>query len=149
MREGRALLSDILNGAPPHRDVIERAIEEFDRTGISDPLLTDDLVEAMTEIEPHDDVCRSASLPLTADREIAVAGAWYEMFPRSQSPTQGRHGTFQDCIDRLPDIAALGFDVVYFPPIHPIGLSNRKGRNNATTAQPLSLIHISEPTRPY
>lgn len=143
LREGRALLSDILNGAPPHRSVIERCIEEFDRTGISDPLLTDDLVEAMTEIEPHDDVCRSASFTLTADREIAIAGAWYEMFPRSQSPAAGRHGTFQDCIDRLPDIAELGFDVIYFPPIHPIGMTNRKGRNNATTSLP------GDPGSPY
>jgi starch synthase (maltosyl-transferring) len=143
LREGRALLSDALNGAPSHRTVIERACAEFDRTGISDPLLEEELARAMADLEPGDDVCRSASFPLTADREIAVAGAWYELFPRSPSPEPGRHGTFRDCIARVPDIAALGFDVIYVPPIHPIGRTNRKGRNNATTAQP------GDPGSPY
>ena len=55
-----------------------------------------------------------------ADRPRARYGAWYEMIPRSQSKVAGRHGTFKDCIARLPDVAAMGFDVVYFTPIHPI-----------------------------
>jgi starch synthase (maltosyl-transferring) len=58
------------------------------------------------------------------------------MVPRSQGRTPGRHGTFDDCIARLPEIAELGFDVVYFPPIHPIGRANRKGRNNQLLAGP-------------
>jgi starch synthase (maltosyl-transferring) len=58
------------------------------------------------------------------------------MVPRSQSRTPGRHGTFDDCIARIPDIAGLGFDVVYLTPIHPIGRSNRKGRNNGLRAAP-------------
>ena len=68
-----------------------------------------------------------------ADRPRARHGAWYEMVPRSQGKTPGQHGTFQDCIARLPDIAAMGFDVIYLTPIHPIGQTNRKGRNNAVT----------------
>ena len=56
------------------------------------------------------------------------------MVPRSQGRTPGRHGTFRDSIDRLPDVAAMGFDVVYLTPIHPIGTTNRKGRNNAVAA---------------
>jgi starch synthase (maltosyl-transferring) len=56
--------------------------------------------------------------------------AWYEFFPRSASLESGKHGTFQDCIRLLPRIAAMGFDVLYFPPIHPIGKVNRKGKNN-------------------
>jgi starch synthase (maltosyl-transferring) len=56
--------------------------------------------------------------------------AWYEFFPRSSSLEVGKHGTFQDCIRLLPRVAAMGFDVLYFPPIHPIGKINRKGRNN-------------------
>jgi starch synthase (maltosyl-transferring) len=63
--------------------------------------------------------------------------------PRSQSKIQGRHGTFKDCIARLPDVAAMGFDVVYLTPIHPIGLTNRKGRNNAVTAA------VDDPGSPY
>ncbi|RMF92880.1 MAG: alpha-1,4-glucan--maltose-1-phosphate maltosyltransferase, partial [Nitrospinota bacterium] len=61
---------------------------------------------------------------------------WYELFPRSCSPEAGRHGTFRDCERLLPEIARMGFDVLYFPPIHPIGQTNRKGKNNAPVAQP-------------
>ncbi|MCB2030160.1 MAG: DUF3416 domain-containing protein, partial [Rhodoferax sp.] len=66
-------------------------------------------------------------LPLVADRERARFSSWYELFPRSSSPTPGRHGTFKDVVARLPAIAAMGFDVLYFPPIHPIGREQRKG----------------------
>jgi starch synthase (maltosyl-transferring) len=69
-----------------------------------------------------------------ADRPARRNGAWYEMVPRSQGVHPGQHGTFKDCIARLPDVAAMGFDVVYLTPIHPIGRTNRKGRNNAVTA---------------
>lgn len=69
-------------------------------------------------------------LPLVVDRPKAVFGAWYELFPRSQGTNSYHSGTFQDCIKRLPAIKEMGFDVLYLPPIHPIGLTNRKGRNN-------------------
>ncbi len=72
----------------------------------------------------------------TVDRERAGFGAWYEMFPRSTSPEPDRHGTLKDCAERLTYVAAMGFDVVYLPPIHPIGTSFRKGRNNALKAGP-------------
>lgn len=75
-------------------------------------------------------------LPLWVDRERARFSAWYELFPRSASPIEGRHGTLHDVIERLPEIAAMGFDVVYLPPIHPIGRAFRKGKNNAVTAEP-------------
>jgi starch synthase (maltosyl-transferring) len=68
------------------------------------------------------------------DREKAGFSAWYEMFPHSASPVPGQHGTFKDCEARLPYIAELGFDVLYLPPIHPIGITNRKGKNNTITA---------------
>ena len=58
------------------------------------------------------------------------------MVPRSRSAIPGKHGTFDDCINRLPEIAALGFDVLYFTPIHPIGRTNRKGRNNSLRCEP-------------
>lgn len=74
--------------------------------------------------------------PLVVDRERARFSAWYEMFPRSASPEPGRHGTLRDCEARLPYIAKMGFDVLYFPPIHPIGRINRKGANNALVAGP-------------
>ena len=75
-------------------------------------------------------------LAIVVDRERARFGAWYELFPRSTSPVPGRHGTFQDVEARLPYVAEMGFDVLYLPPIHPIGVSFRKGRNNSTTAGP-------------
>jgi starch synthase (maltosyl-transferring) len=75
-------------------------------------------------------------LPVTVDRERARFSTWYELFPRSTSPEPGKHGTFKDCEAWLPHIASMGFDVLYFPPIHPIGKAFRKGKNNATVAEP-------------
>jgi starch synthase (maltosyl-transferring) len=76
------------------------------------------------------------TLAVVVDRERARFSAWYEMFPRSCAPIPGHHGTLADCLQRLPYVAALGFDVVYLPPIHPIGRTHRKGKNNAVTAGP-------------
>ncbi|MEP6702916.1 MAG: maltotransferase domain-containing protein, partial [Betaproteobacteria bacterium] len=73
-------------------------------------------------------------LPLVADRERARFSAWYELFPRSAAAEPERHGTFADVEARLPYVAGLGFDVLYFPPIHPIGRDKRKGPNNALVA---------------
>ncbi len=75
-------------------------------------------------------------LAVMVDRDRARFSAWYEMFPRSSSPQPGRPGTLQDCTKRLDYVAAMGFDVLYLPPIHPIGRVNRKGKNNAETALP-------------
>jgi starch synthase (maltosyl-transferring) len=68
------------------------------------------------------------------DRQRARFAAWYELFPRSTSPMPGRHGTFKDLEARLPYVASMNFDVLYLPPIHPIGRCFRKGRNNSTAA---------------
>jgi starch synthase (maltosyl-transferring) len=73
-------------------------------------------------------------LTVTSDPEYARFSAWYELFPRSCSPEPGVHGTFKDCEARLPYVASMGFDVLYLPPIHPIGRAHRKGKNNTTTA---------------
>ncbi len=73
----------------------------------------------------------SQEIALEVDRERARFGAWYELFPRSTSPKAGRHGTFRDVEARLPYVAELGFDVLYLPPIHPIGREKRKGKNNS------------------
>ncbi|MDE1182078.1 maltotransferase domain-containing protein [Paraburkholderia sp.] len=72
------------------------------------------------------------------DAERAAAGfaSWYEIFPRSMSDDESRHGTFADVTTKMPRICEMGFDVLYFPPIHPIGVANRKGRNNTLTALP-------------
>ncbi len=69
------------------------------------------------------------------DRKKARFSTWYEFFPRSASEHEGVHGTFNDCHRLLPRVAQMGFDTLYFPPIHPIGEVNRKGKNNTTVAQ--------------
>jgi starch synthase (maltosyl-transferring) len=74
-------------------------------------------------------------LRVTVDRERARYSAWYELFPRSTSSEPGKHGTFRDVEKRLDYVAGLGFDVLYLPPIHPIGHSFRKGKNNSVTAE--------------
>ena len=73
-------------------------------------------------------------LRVVVDRERARFSSWYEMFPRSCSPVPGKHGTFADAESQLDYIAGMGFDVLYLPPIHPIGQSFRKGKNNSVTA---------------
>lgn len=76
----------------------------------------------------------SKTLQVYVDRKKANFSTWYEFFPRSASPQYDTHGTFKDCENLLPRIADMGFDVLYFPPIHPIGEVNRKGKNNVTNA---------------
>jgi starch synthase (maltosyl-transferring) len=73
---------------------------------------------------------------VVVDRPAALIGAWYEFFPRSAQGRSDRGSTFRDCLPRVDDIKAMGFDVIYFPPIHPIGHTNRKGRNNSITCEP-------------
>ena len=78
---------------------------------------------------------KSLELKVYVDRQKALFSTWYEFFPRSASQEDGKHGTFKDCERLLPRVATMGFDTLYFPPIHPIGEVNRKGKNNATNAQ--------------
>lgn len=80
---------------------------------------------------------------VTVDRVQARTAAWYEFFPRSAEGRGDQGSTFRDCLPRVDDAKAMGFDVIYFPPIHPIGFANRKGRNNSVTSEP------GEPGVPY
>jgi starch synthase (maltosyl-transferring) len=99
--------------------------------------LSDDLALIMAR---YPDRSRSTTydriLEVSVDRELARFGAWYEFFPRSAATGPGRKGTFRDAEERLAEIARMGFDVVYLPPIHPIGRTNRKGANNRLAAGP-------------
>ncbi|MDF1504662.1 alpha-1,4-glucan--maltose-1-phosphate maltosyltransferase [Roseisolibacter sp. H3M3-2] len=97
----------------------------------------DELAALMaTHAPPSDLTTYERELPLLVERPSAAFASWYEFFPRSTSPEPGRHGTFADAEAWLPRIAELGFDVVYLPPIHPIGHTFRKGRNNTLTPEP-------------
>jgi starch synthase (maltosyl-transferring) len=99
--------------------------------------VAEELGQVVTAADPRKDAeWFERMLRVTVDPVLAGCGAWYELFPRSQSPEPGRHGTLRDVIRRLPELAELGFDVLYLPPIHPIGRSHRKGKNNAPTAGP-------------
>src|SRR5215510_11398001 len=97
--------------------------------------LDDGLAELM---EKYSDrrwaVTYDKQLRVNVERAKARFSTWYELFPRSFASTPGAHGTLRDCIDRLPYVAGMGFDVLYLPPIHPIGRSFRKGRNNTLEA---------------
>lgn len=94
------------------------------------------LADMQGPLVPEDRVRFEHASEVLVERELARFSAWYELFPRSQAKEPGRHGTFADVEERFPELAALGFDVVYLPPIHPIGETHRKGRNNARTASP-------------
>jgi len=131
--EGRRLLTGMKPAKLEDSRTLEDAREERDPQRRLEKLLSPQLAAAARKGQQAD-LARSPSQPLVADRSVARAGAWYEMVPRSQGKVPGRHGTFRDCIERLPEIARLGFDVLYLTPIHPIGSTNRKGRNNALKA---------------
>lgn len=135
-QEGHELLIDLMPEDEAAKLVVESAAHKFVSTKDPAILLDDVLAAAMEKTEVRPDLTRSQIIPVLVERERARAGAWYEMVPRSQGRVPGQHGTFNDCIARIPEIADLGFDVLYLPPIHPIGHTNRKGRNNALTAAP-------------
>ena len=105
--------------------------------------------QVLTAAPLRDFVSPSATYTLAVDRPLALYGSWYEFFPRSEGavrdPDTGQwtSGTLRTAADRLPAIAEMGFDVVYLTPIHPIGTTNRKGRNNTLTAEP------GDPGSPY
>jgi len=126
-------------GATDDAEALKRAATRLQRPGPDAATLavSAELDALMTA---HPDRRRGAAaseeFELLAARERARHGAWYELFPRSASPDPKRHGTLRDVAALVPDIAELGFDVLYLPPIHPIGRTSRKGANNTTTAGP-------------
>jgi len=140
--EGAELLRrTLVRAAGADRKRLEARLADFERAESAAQrariLLDDETAELMETYPDRSAATRyDRELEVVVDRPLACFAAWYEMFPRSQGRVPGRHGTFKDCIDRLPDIAAMGFDVIYLPPVHPIGRSFRKGKNNALAAGP-------------
>ncbi|MBU6507335.1 MAG: DUF3416 domain-containing protein [Alphaproteobacteria bacterium] len=132
--EGVALLAEAVHDADGSgRTTIEAALASAQRDAATavDLFLAPALEVAMAKWGPRRHVTRlEPARPLVVDRAEARFAAWYEMFPRSQGTVPGKSANFADCIARLDDVAAMGFDTIYLPPIHPIGLTNRKGRNN-------------------
>ncbi|MDY8107892.1 alpha-1,4-glucan--maltose-1-phosphate maltosyltransferase [Fulvimarina sp. 2208YS6-2-32] len=113
---------------------LEKAAEKGDATAQYSLMMHEDTIALLDAAGHRTNLSRfPGDIPVWVDRRAAAFSAWYEIFPRSQSGTTDRHGTFDDVIARLPDIQEMGFDVLYFPPIHPIGKTNRKGKNNTLT----------------
>ena len=145
--------SELLEGA----DLIENVVSGFSRTDDNHRLLEiadilrsnrpqaervaaarEPQLRAMMDARPDRSTSTTyeRTLRVTVDPVRALYGAWYEMFPRSYTPDPSRSATFREAEARLPEIAAMGFDVLYLPPIHPIGRTHRKGRNNSLTPTP-------------
>ena len=151
IRDGQYVKSELLEGAQYIKNIIDRANDH-------EKYVLNELIYFFTnESEYHHAIDehrlselggifhkypektlmnQSAELKVYVDRQKALFSTWYEFFPRSASQQEGVHGTFKDCEHVLPKVAEMGFDTLYFPPIHPIGEVNRKGKNNATVAGP-------------
>jgi starch synthase (maltosyl-transferring) len=146
--EGRALVAAALARAEaPDRRLLQRLLRDFDQADgatRAEIMLSLLLADAMARAGERKDRTRyRRELEIVVDRPRARFSAWYEMFPRSQGSISGRGATFEDAALRLREIREMGFDVVYLPPIHPIGRINRKGRDNSLDAQP------GDPGSPY
>ncbi|MGI5367289.1 maltotransferase domain-containing protein [Streptomyces iakyrus] len=144
LEEGARLYERAAAGVPEEeglRDVILTAVDALrdeDRPVAARlaAALTPEVDEVLARHPLRDLVTSSEPLPLLVERERALYGSWYEFFPRSEGTREQPHGTFRTAARRLPAIAAMGFDVVYLPPIHPIGTTFRKGKNNTLSPGP-------------
>lgn len=101
-----------------------------------DVLQSEELQSLMDQYSDRTQSTTSGTLSVIVERERARFSAWYEFFPRNAEGRADKHSTFRDCLGRLDHAADMGFDVIYFPPIHPIGITARKGKNNTLTAGP-------------
>ena len=149
---GQDVKVDLLIGANQVEETSERAsegdqkrllqfVEAFKGKGKIEKTVSMALSEELMELMGRYPDRRFAAfygkeLAVVVERERALFSTWYELFPRSLAPGTGQHGTFRDCERVLPEIARMGFDILYFPPIHPIGRTNRKGKNNALETNP-------------
>lgn len=145
--EAEALLkSELLDAAKLLRESMEQAdrgqkkalkqfAERFEK-GDVEAGLDPEVARLAAATDPRDGLVESAPQPVAVDPERARFAAWYEFFPRSAADEPGRHGTLDDAARRLARIKEMGFDVVYLPPIHPVGVQFRKGKDNAPTAEP-------------
>jgi starch synthase (maltosyl-transferring) len=138
LKEGEALLDEAAASAKQTQADLAAlqkrlAAHGEDVAARAELLLAETTLERIVAVLPRAAFGESSVFPLRVERGRARASAWYECFPRSLG-AEGKHGTFDDLIRHLPYVAGLGFDVLYLPPIHPIGRVNRKGKNNALAA---------------
>lgn len=138
--EGAELLKPLLKKAnKTEKDYLGECIDAFQDAEQYEKAITEAKSHRLHEIflkYPEKHLANTShELQIYVDRKKAQFSTWYEFFPRSASETEGQHGTFKDCERLLPRVANMGFDTLYFPPIHPIGEVNRKGKNNTTEAK--------------
>ena len=132
--EGAELLEEAAREAEGEdREKIQAYVERFE-DGDMDAALEDRISILYAEYDPRKGAVESDTYDVIIDPKLAQFGAWYEFFPRSAGDEPGRHATLDDAAKRLPRIKELGFDIAYLPPVHPIGETNRKGKDNAPTA---------------
>ena len=141
LEEGALLFERAAKGVPAQQRPLLTEVAAGLRRGGRDPAerlaaASDGTVTELLERHPLRDVTPSQRLAVWVDRPRALYGSWYELFPRSEGATKTTSGTLKQAAERLPAIAAMGFDVVYLPPIHPIGHTHRKGANNTVEAGP-------------
>jgi starch synthase (maltosyl-transferring) len=140
LQDGRTLISRACNrsiGAT--KQALATLLQGLDVLSADDRislLLAEETRQAMQAADNRPFLTRSYAQMIQIERTEASFASWYELFPRSQSAKPGRHGTLRDVTPHIPRIRAMGFDVLYLTPIHPIGHTNRKGRNNALKAGP-------------
>jgi len=140
--EGAALLEAASQRAHDRTDSarlleLSRRICKAGNTEINQIAQSGELEMLMATYADRAGATQYAPIPrVVVDRPAAQTGAWYEFFPRSAEGRGDRGSTFRDCLPRVEDARAMGFDVIYFPPIHPIGHTNRKGRNNSIEFEP-------------
>jgi len=139
LQEGEQLVREAEQAAAPeHAEKLQRLTAQMDEAHALDQrlafFLAPETLAAMREAGIRSHQTLSPAYPLEIERGLAEFASWYELFPRSVTSQPNRHGTFRDVIGRLPDISRMGFDVLYFPPIHPIGRTHRKGPNNSLVA---------------
>ncbi|MFP4227305.1 MAG: alpha-1,4-glucan--maltose-1-phosphate maltosyltransferase [Salinivenus sp.] len=136
LQAGADLLRDAAaNASGSDQDSLESYAEAL-AAGDVDTALGDEIADQVYQYAPHYQETTSDTFEVLVDPERARSAAWYEFFPRSAHNTPGTHGTLDDAAERLPRIKEMGFDIVYLPPIHPIGQTNRKGKDDARTAEP-------------
>jgi starch synthase (maltosyl-transferring) len=141
IREGEIMLGQMADRAEGEDRRLLREASEAAETAASqreaiDRMLASEVVAAAHRNRSREGAARSAEFTVTVDRVRARYASWYEMFPRSAGTDPHKSGTFRDVEIHLPRIQAMGFDVLYFTPVHPIGTTNRKGKNNTLNPEP-------------
>ncbi|WP_204345909.1 alpha-1,4-glucan--maltose-1-phosphate maltosyltransferase [Psychroserpens algicola] len=137
--EGITLLEPLLNKASKEeKDFLQSCINDFaseaNYNAAVSAAKSQELHQIFVKYPEKHLANESKTFEIYVDRKKARFSTWYEFFPRSASEVEGQHGTFKDCERVLPRVAQMGFDTLYFPPVHPIGEVNRKGKNNTTEA---------------